>query len=62
MRDKNDLHAHADYINYNAVRHGLVTHPSEWEHSSFKSYVDSGAYPSDWGAAEPRKFDGDFGD
>jgi putative transposase len=32
------------------VKHGLVTHPSEWPYSSFRRCVAAGLYPGDWRA------------
>jgi len=62
IASEDELVIHADYIHYDAVRHGLADCPSEWEHSSFRQYVASGNLPFDWGASEPRRFEGDFGD
>jgi len=62
IESEDELAMHTDYIHYDAVRHGHVARPSEWEYSSFHKYVESGGYPVDWGAVEPRKFEGDFGD
>jgi putative transposase len=49
IRDEGDLHQHADYIHYNAVKHGYVRCPKDWPWSSFHRYVRSGDYPIDWG-------------
>ena len=53
IRDEEDLGKHFDDIHFNPVRHGLVRHPSEWPSSTFARHVRLGAYPSEWGAAEP---------
>ena len=49
IRDETDLHHHLDYIHYNPVKHGLVTKPEEWQHSSFLAWKERGAYPDQWG-------------
>jgi putative transposase len=54
IRDEADLNMHRDYIHYNPVKHGLADSPSEWEYSSFISFVSKGLYQPDWGNA-PRK-------
>jgi len=48
IRDEEDLSRHVDYIHYNPVKHGLADSPSEWQWSSFHSYVERGIYESDW--------------
>ncbi len=53
IRDENDLERHLDYIHYNPVKHGLVTRPEYWEHSSFLEWKKRGAYPDGWGWVEP---------
>ena len=53
IRDEQDYAAHVDYIHYNPVRHGLVSAPGDWPHSSFGRYVGLGVYPADWGAGVP---------
>lgn len=57
IRDESDLHAHADYIHYNPVKHGYAAAPKDWRWSSFHRYVALGDYPEDWGASgSPRDF------
>lgn len=51
IRDDADFGRHVDYIHFNPVRHGLVSHPADWPHSSFARWAARGAYPADWGAA-----------
>ncbi|GAB4126645.1 MAG: transposase [Wenzhouxiangellaceae bacterium] len=51
IRDDNDWRRHMDYIHYNPVKHGYVSVPLDWPHSSLRKYVDVGMYPADWGAA-----------
>jgi len=35
LRDEADFERHVEYIHYNPVKHGYVTSPLEWPHSSF---------------------------
>jgi len=42
-----------DYIHYNPVKHGLVSTPGEWPHSSFARFVVLGWYSSGWGDVAP---------
>ena len=59
LRDERDFAAHADYIHYNPVKHGLSVGPGDWPYSTFRRWVDAGKYPADWGAAMvPRLMDG----
>ena len=53
IRDESDLHKHLDYIHYNPVKHGLVSSPGEWPHSSFARFVAFGYYASNWGDVAP---------
>lgn len=53
IRDQNDFQRHLDYIHYNPVRHQLVHRPEDWPYSSFHSWRERGAYPAEWGWAEP---------
>lgn len=50
LRDENDFHRHLDYLHYNPVKHGLVSSPVEWPHSSFKRFAAMGWYAGDWSA------------
>ena len=49
IRDDMDFNAHCDYIHYNLVKHGLAQSPAEWQHSTFRLFVQAGFYPRDWG-------------
>lgn len=49
IRDEQDLHAHADYLHYNPVKHALVVCPKDWPWSSFHRFVKLGEYEPDWG-------------
>jgi putative transposase len=44
-----DFGTHLDYIHLNPVQHGLVRAPSDWPHSTYKSWVGRGAYDKTWG-------------
>ncbi len=63
IRDDRDYFAHADYIHYNPVKHGLVRSAIDWPHSTFKSFVERQIYAADWGVAHepvlPVRVDGD---
>jgi putative transposase len=48
IRDRDDLNRHLDYIHYNPVRHGHVSCPHAWPHSSFGRWVERGGYEADW--------------
>ncbi len=50
IRDEEDLIRHVEYVHYNPVKHGLVSAPREWLHSSFHRYVRAGVYAEEWGA------------
>jgi putative transposase len=62
IRDENDLRQHLDYIHYNPVKHGLISDPFEYEHSSLRLYEESGYYQTDWGVREQLDFEGEFGE
>lgn len=49
IRDEDDLRRHIDYIHYNPVKHGHVSAPIEWRHSSLHRYVRRGVLLEDWG-------------
>ena len=46
IRDDRDMSTHLDYIHFNPVKHGLVAHPADWPHSSFRRCAANGLYPS----------------
>jgi putative transposase len=48
IRDDRDFAAHMDYTHFNPVKHGLVGHPGDWPHSSFRRCVATGRYPAGW--------------
>ncbi|MCB9113913.1 MAG: transposase [Caldilinea sp.] len=53
IRDEDDFSNHLDYIHYNPVHHGLVTHPEDWPHSSYLEWKKRNAYPERWGWSMP---------
>jgi len=57
IRDDRDFAAHLDYTHFNPVKHGLVKHPVDWPHSSFRRCVAKGLYPAGWigGNGEPQE-------
>jgi putative transposase len=57
IRDDQDFATHIDYTHFNSVKHGLVEHPADWPHSSFRRCVATGLYPAGWmgGSGEPQE-------
>ena len=53
IRDDEDFENHANYIHYNPVKHGYVTRPEDWPHSSFSAWKSRGFYPEQWGWTLP---------
>ena len=51
IQNDRDLSAHVDYIHYNPVKHGLVTHARAWPYSTFHRYVRKGMLSVDWGGS-----------
>jgi len=51
IRDSLDYQRHMDYIHYNAVKHGYVARPIDWQYSTFRKCVEEGVYTFDWGGA-----------
>lgn len=49
IRDDKDFINHVNYIHYNPVKHGLVTCPEMYEHSSFQTFLQKGWYEIGWG-------------
>jgi putative transposase len=54
IRDEEDLRRHFDYIHYNPVKHGLVTRPEDYPHSSYRHWLEKGYYEPGWGHVEPQ--------
>lgn len=49
IRDERDFQAHLDYIHINPVKHGVVARPGDWPHSTFRNWLERGAYDPCWG-------------
>lgn len=62
IRDEGDLETHFDYIHFNPVKHGLVTHARDWPWSRFHRWVRQGHYPPNWGAGIADKLPSDLGE
>ena len=52
IRNDRDFKMHLDYIHYNPVKHGYVTKPEAWQHSSYLEWVERGEYGIGWGHKE----------
>jgi putative transposase len=48
IRDREDYHNHLDYVCYNPVKHGHVSCPHAWPHTSFHRHVREHKYALDW--------------
>ena len=48
IRDDEDFERHLNYVHYNLVKHGLVTCPHLWPHSSFHRWIERNVYSRDW--------------
>jgi putative transposase len=53
IRDEDDFARHLDYIHYNPVKHGRVSKPEDWPHSSFLAWKERGVYEDEWGWSAP---------
>ncbi|MBN4072364.1 transposase [bacterium AH-315-F03] len=62
IRDDIDMNNHIDYIHYNAVKHGLVIDPFEYEYSSIHEYAERGLYQRDWGCNSDPTVAGNYGE
>lgn len=49
IRDEKDFENHVNYIHINPVKHGYVSKPADWKHSSIHRYIEKGIIPSSWG-------------
>jgi putative transposase len=58
IRDDQDLETHFQYIHHNPVKHGHVSRPEDYVHSSFHEYVKRGWYEIGWGHVEPSELQG----
>ena len=52
IRDTIDFQRHVDYIHWNPVKHGHVTHVSDWPYSTFHRYAEQNVYSTDWGGVK----------
>jgi putative transposase len=58
IRSDIDMRRHLDYIHFNPVKHGYAETAAAWPYSTFRRYVDAGAYAADWGGtAEVRRLE-----
>jgi putative transposase len=48
IKDDSDFGNHVDYIHINPVKHGYVTHATEWPYSSIHKYIKAGKLPNNW--------------
>jgi Transposase and inactivated derivatives len=62
IRDDEDFRKYVDYIHFNPVKHGYVTHPVDWPYSSVHRCIRDGVLPSNWGAGRDANDDGQFGE
>lgn len=51
IRDERDFENHVNYIHFNPVKHGYVSRPVDWPHSSIHRYIRQGMLTPDWGAS-----------
>ena len=58
IRDDTDWANHLHYIHFNPVKHGYVSGPEDYPHSSFQEYVRRGWYEIGWGHVEPEALRG----
>lgn len=59
IRDEDDFRRHLDYIHLNSVKHGYVTNPFDWPHSSIMKF--KGLYSDGW-EIKDEHYKGDFGE
>jgi putative transposase len=63
IRDEDDYVTHVDYVHFNPVKHGYVSRPIDWPHSSIHRFVAKGILSRDWGTSDVvPKFPGEFGE
>jgi putative transposase len=60
IRDDTDYRAQVDYVHFNPVKHGLVSHPAAWRYSTFHRAALRGQVPAQW--ADPSGHAEDFGE
>ena len=49
IRDERDFASHVDYIHYNPVKHGWVSRPIDWPHSTLHGCIEREMATADWG-------------
>ncbi|MCE9549697.1 MAG: hypothetical protein K8R50_01600 [Betaproteobacteria bacterium] len=49
---------HIGYIHFNPVKHGWVTLPVDWPHSTLHSKIERGMAASNWGGEMGDRVDG----
>lgn len=59
IRDELDFENHVNYIHYNPVKHGHVTHPIDWPYSSIHQFIRKGILHHHW-IAEIQQHEGIF--
>ena len=62
IRDEKDYERHVDYIHYNPVKHGYVTSPVDWPHSSIHRFIAQGILSPDWAEANRHETDNEYGE
>jgi putative transposase len=62
IRDEEDFARHMDYIHWNPVKHGYVSQAKNWPYSTFHRLVRDGVYPADWGGADNKSCQDEFGE
>jgi putative transposase len=48
IRGDHNFAVHFDYIHFNPVKHGFVSHQADWPHSTFRRCLAAGLYPAGW--------------
>jgi putative transposase len=54
VRNEQDYVNHIHYIHYNPVKHGYVSRPEDYPHTSYLEYVKRGWYEIGWGHQEQK--------
>jgi len=62
IRDEKDYERHVDYIHYNPVKHGYVTRPVDWPHSSIHRFIARGIMSADWGDGARHETEHEYGE
>ena len=52
IRNGLDDRHHMDYIHNNPIKHGYVSNPQDWQHSTLHKLIKKGVYPANWGTYE----------